>query len=84
MPNRQLADQLGLISTLAISYRVGESVCHAVPDSSGNFHRFSVLPRHARNLVMPDLATNFSNGIAEGGDGFLVPSSTSRLEALRC
>lgn len=66
--------------TLANLGGVCESVLHSMPDMARNFYTIPVWPRHERNLMGPYFAAHGRDGIAEGQDGFWIPSSSSGLE----
>ena len=66
--------------TLANLGGVCESVLHSMPDMARNFYTIPVWPGHERNLMDPYFAAHGGDGIAEGQDGFWIPSSSSGLE----
>src|SRR5215831_10230181 len=66
--------------TLANLGGVSESVLHSMPDMARNFYTIPVWPGHERNLMDPYFAAHGGDGIAEGQDGFWIPSSSSGLE----
>ena len=45
---------------------IGERVCGAFPELAWNFDNIPAGPGHATNLLLPDLAANRGDGIAEG------------------
>jgi hypothetical protein len=73
-------DYLHLSLTLADLGGVCESVLHSMPDMARNFYTIPVWPGHERNLMGPYFAAHGRDGIAEGQDGFWIPSSSSGLE----
>ena len=74
----EVAQRLSL--TLANLGGVCESVLHSMPDMARNFYTIPVWPGHERNLMGPYFAAHRRDGIAEGQDGFWIPSSSSGLE----
>ena len=66
--------------TLANLGGVCESVLHSMPDMARNFYTIPVWLGHERNLMGPYFAAHRRDGIAEGQDGFWIPSSSSGLE----
>src|SRR3954470_16944796 len=61
---------------------VSKCIFHALPDMARNFYAVSAWPRHERNLVMPDFATDSRDCIAECQDRFWIPCGGSRFEFL--
>jgi hypothetical protein len=59
---------------------IGERVCGAFPELAWNFDNIPMDPGHATNLLLPDLAANRGDGIAEGAVRLGVPGRGSGRE----
>ena len=59
---------------------IGERVCGAFPELAWNFDNIPAGPGHARNLLLPDLAANRGDGIAEGAVRLGIPGRGSGRE----
>ena len=59
---------------------IGEHVCGAFPELAWNFDNIPAGPGHATNLLLPDLAANRGDGIAEGAVRLGIPGRGSGRE----